>query len=366
MEFGSNSMVLNLSNFANEIFPIRSFSHHGVVLDVSSTGFDQKGASFGSFFVDKDDPETIFLFYSGSKNNKMIGASIGLATSSDRLNFRKEGKNPILIGSPSSFCHIQAVAPVVMKLHNRFYMILSGKPSLGSSRRIGIAYADDPRGPWRIIGELIRPIRLWEGSGIDNGPSVVKIDNKTVLLYYSSITSTKAYDLFTFLRRYPIRRIGLLKIRIQGTSLSSIETLRYAGNPLKHLNGPRGSWNESVFCPGHIKMDGTHYLFPTASTYSVGFPYKQYLGMAKSNSPYFHKNATQITKLIDGPKEKSKIIPNIKSEIALDTPAPYFDTEKRKLFLYYSVADRANEVWKIALTTFDLNDDSTNEQPGIE
>ena len=168
--------------------------------------------------------------------------------------------------------------------------------------------------------------------------------------------SRKAWDIFAFLRHYPIRRIGILKVRIRGVSPSSIEAMRFSGTPLNHLNGPKNTWNESVFCPGYIKLEGTHYLFPAASTYSVGFPYKQYIGMVTGNSPHFLKETSPPTKLIDGPAEKSQIIPNIKSEIALDTPAPYFDAEKRKLFLYYSVADRANESWKTALTTFDLED----------
>ena len=233
-------------------------------------------------------------------------------------------------------------------------MVLAGKPQMNLPRRIGIAYSDDPRGPWQIIGELAKPMHLWEGNGIDNGPSVAKLDDETFLLYYSSITSPKGYDIGTLLRRYPVRRIGVLKVRVRGTSLSNIEVMRYSGNPLKHLNGPKGSWNESVFCPGHIKLDGINYLFPTGSTYSVGYPYRQYIGVATSKTPYFDKTKAQLTKLIDGPKEKLEILPNAKSEIALDTPCPYLDQEKQKLHLYYSVADRADEKWKIALTTYDL------------
>jgi hypothetical protein len=102
-------------------------------------------------------------------------------------------------------------------------------------------------------------------------------------------------------------------------------------------------------------------MFPAASMYSVGFPYKQYIGMVTSNSHHFHKNMFRITKLIDGPLEKSKIIPSIKSEIALDMPAPLMNQEIRKLFLYYSVADRADGVWKTALTTFDPKNQKNSE-----
>ena len=331
-------------------------NHKGIVLDVSPHGFDSGSACYGSIFVNEDDPENLFLFYAGASDVQWSRSSIGLAVSNDALTFKKMSGNPILEDSPKSFCYKQALSPVVTRVGNRFFMILSGKPAANAARRIGIAYADDVKGPWRIIGELIKPTQFWEGNAIDNGPSVVKLDDETILLYYSSLMIPKAYDFLTVLKRYAARRIGLLKVRIRGTSLSQIEAMRFSGNPLKHLNGPKRSWNESVFCPGHLKLNGTHYLFPAASTYSIGFPYKQYIGIATSNSPYFPKEKTRTTKIIDGPSEKTKIIPNIKSEIALDTPSAYFDIEKRKLLLYYSVADRANEVWKTALTTFDLAD----------
>ena len=329
-------------------------THHGVVLDTSRSGFDSGAACYGSIFAQEDDPEKLFLFYAGAQDTQWTHSTIGLAVSNDAFNFQKISSNPILESSSNSFCHKEALSPVVTRVGNRFYMVLSGKPVAKTSRRIGIAYADDPKGPWRIIGELIKPTQFWEGNAIDNGPSIVKLDDETILLYYSSILSPRAFDVRAILRRYWIRRIGVSKVRIRGPSLSSIEAMRFSGNPLKHLNGPKGSWNESVFCPGYIKLNDTHYLFPAASTYSVGFPYKQYIGMVTSNSPYFPKETSKTRKLIDGPSEKTKIIRNIKSEIALDTPSPYLHVEKHKLFLYYSVADRANGIWKIALTTFDL------------
>ena len=335
---------------------MQSKSHHGVVLDVSPGKFDSGSASFGSVFIDEDDPNTTFLFYSGAATGQMWNAAIGLASSQSGSQFRKEGNEPVLRGSRDSFCFFQSLTPVVTKLNQRFYMVLAGKPTSGTPRRIGMAYADDPKGPWHVIGELIKPVELWEGNGIDNGPSVAKIDEETIAVYYSSITTPKAYDIATFLRRYPVRRIGILKVRVHGTSRSSIEAMRFNGNPLNHLNGRKGSWNESVFCPGYLKIRDTHFLFPAASTYSVGFPYKQYIGVAKGNSAYFPKAASRIDKLIDGPCEKANIIPGIKSEIALDTASPHLNSDKRKLYLYYSVADRADETWKIALTTFDIGD----------
>lgn len=348
---------------SNLILGKESLFHHGIVLDVSSTGFDSGSAAYCSIFVDEDDPSQLFLYYSGATNGQMRNSAIGLASSKNGLQFIRESKEPLLKGSLNTFCSAQAVAPTVIKIRNRFYMILSGKSSFNSPRKIGIAYADDPKGPWHIIKELIKPTYLWEGNDIDNGASIIKVNDETVLVYYSSIMSPKLYDISAILRRYPVRRIGLLKVRIQGTSASQIEAMRFSGNPLRHLNGSKGSWNESVFCPGYVKLADKHYLLPATSIYSKGYPCKQYIGMVTSNSPYFNKDSSQAQILIEGSVERVKILPNAKSEIFLDTASPYFNAEKCQLFLYYAVADQANEIWKTALTTFDL---TTGQPEGFQ
>ncbi len=329
--------------------------HHGTVLDVSSGGFDKHSVDFGSIFVDENDPETLFLFYSGTRDVQWSHTAIGLATSNDGFRFQKISDNPVLEGNSESFNHRETLTPAITRVGNRFYMFFSGRRFPMKPRKIGVAYADDPKGPWHVLGEILRPTHLWEGVHLDNGPSLVKVDEATFLLFYSNITSSSRFDIFAFLRRYPIRRIGIAKIRIRGPSLAQIEVHKHPENPLKHLNGAKSAWNESVFCPGYLQGRGIHYLFPAASTYSVGFPYKQYIGIASSNTPFFSKSHNLVEKLIDGPAEKSQIMPNIKSQIALDSPSPLFMEQKSKLFLYYSAADRADYVWKIALSTFDVH-----------
>jgi hypothetical protein len=331
---------------------LSNIAHHGAILDVSYSGFDRHSVDFGSIFVDEDDPGTIFLFYSGTQDALWSHSAVGLAVSNDAYKFRKTNNIPILEGDSKSFCDREALTPAVTRVGNRFYMVFSGRPSSKGSRRIGIAYADEPRGPWHIIGEILKPTHLWEGVHLDNGPTLVKLDETTFLVFYSNLTTASKLDILALLRRYPIRRIGIAKVRIRGPKLSQIEVHKLSTNPLKHLNGPKGSWNESVFCPGYFQVNGMHFLVPAASTYSVRFPYKQYIGTVSSNTHFFNKFQARIKKLIDGPSEKSKIIPNIKSQIALDSPSTLL--VKGKLFLYYSVADRADYVWKIALTTFDL------------
>lgn len=334
----------------------KSRNHYGVVLNATQGGFDRGSASFGSTFFDEDQ-DTMLLFYTGASDVKWSRSAIGLASSKNGLEFKRIGNDPLLEGNSGSFCYVHAMAPAVTRIENRFYMILSGKPSTKSFRRIGIAYSDDPKGPWHVISELIKPSGLWEGADIDNGSSIVKLSNDTILAFYSNVTSWKWYDIFSMWRRYPVRRIGIMKIRIRGTSRSSIEVHKYSGNPLKHLNGSKGGWNESLFCPGYFQLRKIHYLLPSASTYSVGFPYRQYIGVVASSSPYFSRSMSHSRKLIDGPSEKRFIIPGIEGEIALDWAAPYLKEDEGKLFLYYSVMDRADQKWKTALTTFDLRSD---------
>lgn len=332
---------------------LRNKTHHGIVLNVSSNGFNRGSVAFGSVFINNHDSNDIFLFYSGAQDTLWSHSAIGLAVSDDMYRFKNVSSTPILEGDAQSFCYKEALTPTVIRVGNRFYMIFSGAQSRETSRRIGIAYADDPKGPWRILGEMLKPTRLWEGMHVDNGPSLVKLDEATFLIFYSNVTTPSKFDIFTLLRRYPIRRIGIAKVRIRGPTLSQIEVYKHPGNPLKHLNGAKGYWNESVFCPGYFQPDEMHYMVPAASIYSQ-VPYRQCIGIASSNTPYFDKSHTYIEKLIDGPSEKSRIIPNIKGQICLDSPIPLFVEDKRRLFLYYSVADRADYAWKIALTTFDI------------
>ncbi|MEM1515879.1 MAG: hypothetical protein QXH24_07550 [Candidatus Bathyarchaeia archaeon] len=53
-------------------------------------------------------------------------------------------------------------------------------------------------------------------------------------------------------------------------------------------------------------------------------------------------------------KEKKQIILGIRSEVALDTLCPIIIGDK--LYLYYAVMDRADNVWKMDLTIFPLNE----------
>jgi len=347
---------------------IRKLHHHGLILSQGPRGsWDEGAASLGCAFVDQNDPDKVFLFYSGASDVRWSHGAIGLAISNDGFNFKKISDNPVIDGANDLFCAKEALSPAVVKIRNRFYMVFTCRSSDKYPRLLGIAYAEDVRGPWKVIGKLIKPSYPWEGNNIDNGPGIAHLGKNTILIYYSSLSRRITFReiMAKGLRRvripFPyfhfVRRIGILKVKIRGTTKSKIEALRYVNNPLGYLNGPRGSWNESLFCPGYISFEKTHWLFPATSIYS-SYPAKQFVGFAARTQPYFPANETRLRKLVDGSAEKKQIMPDSVGETALDTPSSILRTGREsgqdEIYLYYGVMDRKEGIWRTALSTFAL------------
>ena len=317
--------------------------YRGTVLDVSQAGFDCGGAAFASIFYEQ---ESMYLLYTGAVDVEWSRTGIGLAESTDGVNFKKlSDVNPILEWSRQ---YGNPITPVVFCVSGYFYMLFAG--TVEGQRRIYVAKADDIKGPWRYVKELIRP-EQWEDKAVDLGPSVAKLTEDQVLAYYSTVPWGGRRGSW-FGIKYPVRRIGILRIKVR--SPNNIEAHRFEGNPLKHLNGPKGSWNESVFCPGYFLYGDEHYFLPSASTYSVGFPYRQYIGLANDSSPYF-QNPNWIKLLINGPRDKDQILEG-KGEVALDTPCPVI--KDGQIYLFYAAMKRDLEtrygVWKTQLAVFPL------------
>lgn len=304
-----------------------------------SRDFDAGASTFCCLFEEKNERK-FYLFYTASVDNQWSSASIAVAKSRDGLSFKKLG--PVIsIG-------VQSVTPAVFEAFDRYYMVFAFKPTKSKGRRLAIAVSDDPQGPWKFVQQLIEPEFEWEGKDIDIGPSVVCLNQNEFLIYYSNVSNNFSLRRLIFGPKIH-RQIGILKLRI---SEHKMHFERFTKNPLSHLNGPRGSWNESLFCPGYLCIKDKHYLFPSASTYSIGFPYRQYIGLMKSSTPFFEKLDFKDI-LIDGPRMKSQILPKVKSEIALDTPSPLM--KGNEMWLYYAVMDRADNIWKTSLSVFQIH-----------
>jgi len=329
---------------------LKLIKHHGIVLDSGAAGtFDGGGASFGCALMHKRG-ET-YLFYSAAKDVGFQKATISLAISKDGIQFEKIGN--VLENRHGTFCADSAVTPAIFQINGQYYMIMAGN----------FANAEELSGPWKIQKNVLSPKEVWEGYDIDCGTGICKSE---LLVYYSNVWERrilpKRGGLITIDRilkkisrkikknRYNITRsLSIAKLRIDDDGLVSFH--KHEGNPLSHLNGRKGQWNESLFCPSYLELMGRHYLFTAASTYSIGPPFRQYIGLVAGHSPYFEKGST-IEKLIDGPKEKKLIIPSIRSEIALDTPSSII--RGKELWLYYAAMDRSDDIWKTALSVYSI------------
>lgn len=293
--------------------------------------------------------ERYYLFYTGSTgtdwSEDSCKASIGVATSPDGVNFTKYVGNPILSEGKIS------LTPAIFTCKGKYWMAFAFKPNQSTGRRLGLAVADNPLGPWNFVKPIGEPQYRWEGYDIDAGPSVVGLKDDEFVLFYSNVSNKIFFNPLSRLLGYGYwhRQIGFLKIKIYE---KNVLVEKYADNPLKQLNGRKGAWNESLFCPGYFSLGDKHYLLPTASCYSIGFPYKQYIGLVESFSPFFEKPVSKKI-LISGPEEKAELYPGAKGELALDTPSPI--VRGNELWLYYAIMDRADGIWKTALSIFSIS-----------
>jgi hypothetical protein len=196
-------------------------------------------------------------------------------------------------------------------------------------------------GPWKFVKELAHATQSWEGDSIDIGPSVARSGGNEYLVYYSNVTSR---GVARFLLGQELhRQIGILKVTFPKSGEVTAE--KWGKNPLAHLNGQSGTWNESLFCPGYLQLDGRHYLLPAASIYSMANHPKQYLGIIQDSSPFF-ENPSRVQTLL-GSEEAKAVLP-ARGEIAFDTPSPLL--RENEIWLYYAIMDRADGVWKTALS----------------
>jgi hypothetical protein len=175
----------------------------------------------------------------------------------------------------------------VVKLGTNYAMFLAGRRSRTECRRIGLALSSSLEDNWKVVGELHSPslrrtgsstIRKalsitkeifsraenWEGYDIDCGTRPAVLDDGTVLLFYSNVTSPYLHR-----NRPLVRRMGILNVSFSEGQSGIVYKLTKRIGPLSHLNGTANTWNESVFCPGYISINGKHTLFFAASTYSA-------------------------------------------------------------------------------------------------
>jgi len=320
---------------------LRLRKHAGIVLEPSSSSFDAAGSAWGCVLRDPKEGD-YYLYYSGCTSTSWRNASIGVARSRNGTSFVKYDGNPIISA------YGQCITPAVFEAHGKYWMAFAYSNRFLQARSLAFASADEPLGPWKLHGQLITPRDRWEGDSIDLGPSVVKLNDEDHVIYYSNATSGKLSRVLY--GRGLVRCIGVLKIELSESGKMRCERWNY--NPLVHLNGELGTWNESLFCPGYMKSSERHYLFPATSLYSKGRPFKQCVGLIEDSGPFFQSPTYQGI-LINGPQEKKDIISNSRSEMAFDTPCPVI--RDGEVWVYYACMDRGDGIWKTALSIYSID-----------
>ena len=307
--------------------------------------FDCYSVAFPSLL--EEDGE-FFLYYTGAADKNWSFASIGVATSKNLFEFRKKEFSIIEDQKNSKFSY-EVVTPAITKIKSKYYLIFAGRKHRYDHRVLGIAYSDDPAGPFKIIDTMYKPSADWEGYSIDNGSTLIKLNEDELLIYYSNC----APSLKNIILRKPfIRKIGLLKIKIRGTKKNSIEV--FSSKTPVLLNGPIGSWYESVFCPGYIydRDSDKSYLFFASSTYSKR-PITQNIGYALIDSPYLMHRIGEPSQLLSAEDLQTLFD---KKNLGFDSPCPMSHPhEEGKIVLFYSILDRSTNRWSILRNILRIN-----------
>ena len=351
----------------DELCPFKLKRHVGIVL--SCDDVEQRHTGFASAYFNEDTGET-FLFFSDAPLDWRMSC-VSVAVSGDGISFKllEEGRSLVRFGQKS-------MGPAVFRAEGKFFMAFAFEEHPAHERGIALARADDLLGPYEVLGVLARPRYLWEGTAIDIGPSVAGVSEREFLIFYSNVLMLWRYLYAPLRDKGPAsshgppkhrsfkallhsvildrRRLGILRLRI--TRTGHVLAARYEHNPLDHLNGRLGSWCESLFCPGYMRLNGQHVLLPTAAIYSKGPPFRHFIGVFMSSSPFFEK-AVEKYVLIDGLLEKEQIAPRIRGGLLLDTASPVMKGDE--LWLYYAVSGERDRTWRTALSIFSLPEETT-------
>lgn len=119
-----------------------------------------------------------WMYYSGSAVSGMESSRIGLAVSTDGIHWTKRA-NPVLLNQ--SGWESSVIASEVIKINNTFYLYYTGRQY--PVYKIGLATSSDGINWARHSGNpILSADQTWEGSGVFN-PSVIKDGNRYVMVY---------------------------------------------------------------------------------------------------------------------------------------------------------------------------------------
>lgn len=231
-------------------------SLEGVVLDIGAK------RSWDSRWT--NDPNVLkigdmyHLWYSGFDGEHL---RIGLATSTDGINWTKYADNPVLdLGVPVSWDDYQVYNPCVLKVSDKYYMWYAGA-TVEDKRwhvKIGLAISEDGK-KWIKYADnpVVSYDEPWEIHSVF-GPSVMCMHKeKKFFMWYAGGDTP--------------RGIGL------ATSEDGKNWIKYDNNPV--LEGKRGTWEDiGMDRPCVIKIGDKYYMYYTG----LNLPFAR-IGLATSD-----------------------------------------------------------------------------------
>ena len=219
-----------------------SWIKHGIVLSPGQPGdWDSSSIGLGSVLWNGTD---YLMWYTGTNGIQYQGGAVGLATSTDGLNWVKFSGNPVLTPSESGNDQNYIAAPEVISLKLTYNMWYTGKS--GVSPNVNkILYATSFDGiHWsKWPNPVLTPstnATEWDAGGV-YAPGVIW-NGQIFGLWYSGINQTGV-----------VPRIGF------STSPDGGSWTRSANNPIL-LPGPSGSWDSSGVEQANVVLGSSGYL----------------------------------------------------------------------------------------------------------
>ncbi len=162
---------------------------NGPIIPAGATGsWDGMAQCFCDVYYDG---QTYYMWYIGVSDYSK-GRTIGLATSQDGIHWNKYANNPVLTPTGSGWESASLGHPTVTFSHNMFYMIYGAAPDMGVHWSLGVATSTDGIN-WNRYGKnpVLTPQAEWEGYSL--GGSCLLARDSTFHLWYSGVDGNTGY-----------------------------------------------------------------------------------------------------------------------------------------------------------------------------
>jgi predicted GH43/DUF377 family glycosyl hydrolase len=182
MYYSANNGLVSAIGLATSTDGIHWTKRPNPVLETVSGSWHAKETCFPNVYFDGN---KYYMWYTGATD--LGPSSIGLATSTDGIEWTNDVNNPVLTGTPSAWDSKNLGAPFVVKVGNTFYMFYDAD-NTGVCCTLSIGYATSTDGiHWvkSTDNPILTPIpNTWEDASLAN--MCVLYMNDTLKMWYSA------------------------------------------------------------------------------------------------------------------------------------------------------------------------------------